>query len=214
MGTLGESILIVKEVKMEIKESSFSEILVKGIIRTKLFISTIILFVILVFLRVVTNEVQELFTGADYVFEIIVQLSLGSVVSILFYMFLVYIPNYRKSLSIVQQYRMLSYQLVSNLYCVKISSTEKREELNAITKMNVDEFIKHSCTDLNEENNMKTYLNSSYLKTVYEFILEEGLDVITDIDETLYKKLRYLKVNTIRLVGNNTDEIEFLLLEA
>jgi|GEM_PF-4369757 len=190
---------------MKLKERSDTNIFFKGITKNNLFKSIIIILIILIFLKILTFNKQEIFLGGAYLFEIIIQLFLASFISIIFYVILIFMPLYKNAYFVYGHYELLSIELILNLYEIEIKNIQEIENFD---NLSLDELIeKYKTTYISDTNKLRNYINSS--KIIYDFIQEESLENIKEIDKTLYKKLRYIRVHFKKLLNDDYEEFCF-----
>jgi hypothetical protein len=112
------------------KKKNF-EVLFVGLKNNLIFIVLVCVFLFLLIIRVFTVQEVEWFSGGEYLFEVIMQLSLGSVVSVFFYLLLVYLPGYRKHEYICANYFVYSIALISNYIFLVIEDINDLESVNS-----------------------------------------------------------------------------------
>lgn len=145
------------------------------------FLFSSFIFIILVFFKIISWNKLEWFKGADYLFDVLINLSLGIFVSIIFYILVVFYPNEKKSKAINDE---INYS-ISKIYNLLLLET------------NIDKF-----SELDIENLRKLEQNKDVEK-IKEFYKEQS-------DKLVYLKENIIK-SIIKNISNFIFKYEILI---
>lgn len=148
--------------------------------KNKGFLISLIICSFLIFIRVLSSDWDELFLGAEVLFEIIISISLSILASIFFYIIFIF-RSEQNFLNIFKSFIFSSLTQLDKIH----ELYEKNEEIFFNKEFLIDSDGQSGIDKIKEKNsfNMEYYLHISNYISAFEFLFEKALKIpITNSD--------------------------------